>query len=217
MSQGLVLWGRSSSANVQKTLWVLRELGLPFEHREVGGSYGGLDGPGFRALNPNGLVPVLQDSALTLWESHAIVRYLAAAYGQDSVWRSDLHQRAIVEQWTDWAQTSFQPAWLGLFWSLVRTPIEQHDHAAIDGFYRRTLKAFQMLDGVLQNQNYLGGDELSYADIVAGVALYRWFTMPVQRPSMPGVEHWYALLQQRPAFRSAVMVDYSELVGRLEF
>ncbi|HEV7293172.1 MAG TPA: glutathione S-transferase family protein [Devosia sp.] len=217
MSQGLVLWGRSSSANVQKALWTLRELQLAFEHREVGGRFGGLRDPAFRALNPNGLVPVLQDGELTLWESHAIVRYIAAAYGEGSIWPRDVNERAAVDQWTDWTATTFQPAWLGLFWALVRTPPEQHNHAAIDRSHRRTLAALHILEGVLQKQNYLGGEELSYADIVAGVALYRWFTMPVLRPSMPGVEHWYALLQQRPAFRSAVMVDYSELVGRLEF
>ena len=217
MSLGLTLWGRANSANVQKTLWALGELGVSYEHRLVGGAHGGLDTPEFRAMNPNGLVPVLQDDELTLWESHATLRYLAAAYGADGLWPSDPRQRAMADQWTDWTATTFQPAWISLFWLLVRTPEDQHDLQAIAAAHAKTTAALRILDANLAERDYLAGDLLSYADIAAGVSLYRWFSMDIDRPAMPGVENWYRRLQERPAFRRAVMVSYDELVGRLAF
>jgi glutathione S-transferase len=217
LSRNLTLWGRASSANVQKTLWALEELGLPYEHRLVGGSYGGLDDPAYRALNPNGLVPTLQDGDLTVWESHATLRYLAATYGHETLWRDDPRQRAIVDQWTDWTATTFQPAWITVFWLLVRTPPEQRDAKAIAAAHARTVAALRLLDANLAERDFLAGDALSYADIAAGVALYRWFTMEIDRPAMPGVENWYLRLQQREAFRKVVMVSYAELVGKLAF
>ena len=213
----LTLWGRASSANVQKTLWALEELSVPYAHQLVGGSHGGLDDPHYRAMNPNGLVPTLQDGDLTVWESHATLRYLAARFGQNTLWREDPRQRAIVDQWTDWTATTFQPAWIAVFWLFVRTPKEQHDAKAIAAAHGRTIAALKILDANLAERDFLAGNSLSYADIAAGVALYRWFTMDIERPAMPGVELWYKRLQERPAFRKAVMVSYAELVGRLAF
>lgn len=216
MIPDLTLWGRTSSANVQKALWALREMGLDYRHRPAGGDHGGLDDPAFRKLNPNGLVPVLQDGDFALWESHAILRYLAASYGPD-IWRDDPRQRALVDQWTDWTATTFQPAWIGAFWLIVRTPKAQHDARAIASALNRSIAALRILDAALAERDYVAGDRLSYADIAAGVALYRWFTMEIDRPAMPGVENWYRRLQQRPAFSESVMVSYAELVGKLTF
>lgn len=217
LSRNLVLWGRASSANVQKTLWALEELGLPYEHHLVGGAYGGLDDPQYRVLNPNGLVPTLQDGDLTVWESHATLRYLAGAYGRDTLWRHDPRERAIVDQWTDWTASTFQPGWIAVFWLLVRTPPEQHDAKAIAAAHARTVAALRILDANFAHRDYVAGNRLSYADIAAGVALYRWFTMDIDRPAMPGIENWYRRLQQQEAFRKVVMVSYAELVGRLAF
>lgn len=217
MSPNLTLWGRASSANVQKTLWALEELGLPYAHKLVGGAHGGLDEPAYRAMNPNGLVPTLQDGDLTVWESHATLRYLAASYGENLLWSADPRERALVDQWTDWTATTFQPGWIAVFWLFVRTPREQHDEKSIAAALTKTIAALRIADATLAERDYLAGDSLSYADIAAGVALYRWFTMDIDRPAMPGVENWYLRLQQRPAFRKAVMVSYEELVGRLAF
>jgi len=213
----LILWGRASSANVQKVLWALEDLGLPYTHHQVGGQYGGLDDPAFLALNPNGLVPVLQDGTLILWESHAIIRYLAATYGAKTLWRDAPRDRAIVDQWTDWTATTFQPAWISLFWLLVRTPAAAHDKAAIAAAYRRTIAALEILDQTLVKHDYLAGRRLSVADIAAGVSLYRLFTMDIVRPVMPGVDLWYRRLSANAAFQRTVMVSYAELVGRLAF
>ncbi len=90
----LKVWGRRSSANVQKVLWLVGELDLPYTHSPAGGDFGGLDDPAFRALNPHGKVPVIEDGGVVVWEIHAILRYLAAAYGADRFWSPDPAVRA---------------------------------------------------------------------------------------------------------------------------
>lgn len=213
----ITLWGRLNSANVQKAVWALEELGQPYEHVPAGGSFGGLDRPEFLAMNPNGRVPVLQDGDLVVWESHAIVRYLSAEYGSGLLFPIEPVERAHVDQWTDWTATTFQPAWIGLFWNKVRMPVERQDAATIARSQATTDKCLGIMEQRLRNAPYLGGQQFTYADIVAGVAMYRWSTMPIERPSLPAVEAWHARLLERPAFRKAVCVPYDELIGRLGY
>jgi glutathione S-transferase len=213
----ITLWGRESSANVQKARWALGELGLGHEHIPLGGKHGGNRTPEYLAMNPNGLVPTLRDGELTLWESHAIVRYLAATYGAGSLWPEQPKLRALADQWTDWTATTFQPAWLDVFWTLVRTPEAQRDAARIASAVAASEKCFAVMDGQLARTPFLAGDQLTYADIVAGVAMYRWSTMPLERRPHPNVEAWHERLRERPAFRAGVEIDYAELVGRLSF
>jgi len=213
----ITLWGRLNSGNVQKAVWALEELELPYEHIPLGGSFGGADAADYLALNPNGLVPTLRDGDLVVWESHAIVRYLAAQYGSGLIFPLDPAVRAVVDQWTDWTATTFQPAWISVFWQKVRTPVAQQDAAAIARAVAATNRCFEIMEARLRAARYLGGDTLSYADIVAGVSLYRWFTMDIPRPDLPAVAAWHARLDERPAFRKAVNVDYADLVGRLAF
>lgn len=213
----ITLWGRESSANVQKVRWTLAEIGLAYEHIPLGGKYGGNRDAAYLALNPNGLVPTLRDGDLVLWESHAIVRYLAATYCAGGLWPESPAERAIVDQWTDWTATSFQPAWIAVFWYLVRTPKAQHNAAAIARSVAETERCLSAMEGRLMQSRYLGGEMLTYADLVAGVAMYRWSTMEIERASHPAVEAWHQRLRQRPTFRDAVEIDYRELVGRLAF
>ena len=213
----ITLWGRASSANVQKARWALAEIGLAYEHIPLGGKYGGNKDPAYLAMNPNGLVPTLRDGDLILWESHAIVRYLAATYAAGSLWPESPATRAIVDQWTDWTAATFQPAWIAAFWNVVRTPKEQHNPAAIAKSVAETERCLAIMDGRLSQSPYLGGEALTYSDIVAGVAMYRWTTMEIERAPHPAVEAWHRRLRERPAFRDAVEVDYSELAGRLAF
>ncbi|AKR55599.1 glutathione S-transferase [Devosia sp. H5989] len=213
----ITLWGRLNSSNVQKVSWLLAELELDYEHLPLGGSFGGTDDPKYRAMNPNGKVPTLRDGDLVLWESHAIVRYLAATYASGLIWPVEPRERAAADQWTDWTATTYQPAWMEVFWNLVRTPLDQQNRGAIDKGIAQTTALQRMLDERLSQVPYLGGKEFTYADIVAGVSLYRWFTMPVERPSLPHFEAWYERLKERKAFQAAVCVSYEELVGRLAF
>lgn len=210
----IILWGRANSANVQKALWALEEVGAAYDRRDAGGKFGGLDTPEFIAMNPNRLVPVLQHNDLTLWESHAIVRYVAAQWGRASLWREDIAERAVVDQWTDWTVSTFQPAWIGVFSHVVRTAPERRDAEAIAAAMARTADALAIMDAQLEKTPYLAGETFSYADIVAGVSLYRWTTMEIDRPHMPAVAAWHARLAERPAFEKVVCVSYEDLRAR---
>jgi glutathione S-transferase len=202
---------------VQKVVWVLEELELPYEHVPLAGSHGGNDTPEYLAMNPNGLVPTLRDGDITVWESHAIVRYLSAEYGSGLLFPMEARDRAVVDQWTDWTATTFQPAWIAVFWNKVRTPVAQQDQAAIERTVAATNRCLGIMEKRLDHSPYLGGASFSYADIVAGAAMYRWTTMDVARAELPGVEAWHERLNGRRAFRKAINVPYDELVGRLAF
>jgi glutathione S-transferase len=217
MSEGLRLWGRRSAFNVQKVLWLLEELELPYAHREAGGAFGGLDAPQFRALNPHGRVPVLEDGATVVWESHSILRYLAASYASPRLWPQDPGLRSHVDRWLDWSQTSLQPLFMEVFWGYFRTPPEQRDGAAIERSRRACEGCFGALAGWLEKRPFLAGDDFSLADIPAGTALFRWFEMGLEVARPAAIERWYARLAQRPAYRRSVMVPFEELRGRTAF
>jgi glutathione S-transferase len=213
----LKVWGRRSSANVQKVMWLVGELRLAHEHIPAGGPYGRTNEPSFRAMNPNGLVPVIEDDALVMWESNAILRYLAARNGEDVFWSHDPAKRAPVDQWTDWAGTTFQPDMIGLFWNYWRTPEDQRNPNVIHNFEQRCERDLRLLDAELAKHPYIAGDAMSLGDIAAGVHLYRYYTMGTAFSSLPNVEAWYRRLQARPAYREHVMISYDELRGRLTF
>jgi glutathione S-transferase len=213
MADELVLWGRRTSANVQKPMWALAELGVPHEQREVGGKYGGLDSPEFVAMNPNKVVPVLQHGDLVLWESNAIVRYIAATWGSGSLWPVEPRKRAVADQWTDWTATTIQPAWTAVFVRLVRTAPSKRDPQAITAAVAAANALFAILDEALARTPYLAGNQLTYADIIAGVSLYRWYDMDIQRRALPHVEAWHARLRERTAFRNTVEVSYADLAA----
>lgn len=211
------IWGRSTSFNVQKVLWLATELDLEFEHVQAGGKYGGLDDPAFRALNPHARVPVLEDGDLAVWESHAILRYLAARYGAPSFWDEDPGVRSRADRWMDWTQAALQPAFMGVFWGFYRTPEPQRNWQAI----RRSLAGFAnllgLLDRELAHRPFLAGEEFSIGDVPAGATLYRYYEMEIERPKLPNVEAWYERLQERPAYREQVMTPFDELRGRTDF
>ncbi len=207
----ITLWGRKSSANVQKVVWALEELGIPYEHVPLGGSFGGLDAPDYRALNPNGLVPTLRDGDLVVWESHAILRYLSARYGEGTLWPTNPAERAIVDQWTDWTATMFQPAWIKVFWQVIRTAPEDQNPAEIARSIADTSKLLAIMDGRLAQTRFLAGDNLTYADLAAGAAFYRWYSMEIERPDYEHVRAYYERLAQRPAYSTGVIVDYTDL------
>ncbi len=213
----LTIWGRPSSFNTQKVLWLADELSLNYKHIPAGGSFGGLDTPQFLALNPHGRVPVIDDDGTVVWESHAILRYLAARYVKPEFWSEDPGDRARVERWMDWAQTTLQPDFLmGVFWAFYRTPERARNWEAIRANVACCAQHFRLLDNVLSGQAYLCGDTINLADIPAGTALYRYFALDIERPSVPNVEAWYQRLQLRPAYRTQVMRPFEELRGRLD-
>ena len=214
----LRVWGRQSSLNVQKVLWLLGELRLEYEHVPAGGPFGRLDEPAFRALNPHARVPVLEDNEIAVWESHTILRYLAAKYGRGRFWNEDPALRARIEGWMDWSQSALQRDFLdGVFWGFFRTPPAQRDTQAVEKSIRRCAEHFRLLDGILDKSQFIVGDEFSLADIPIGTTLYRYYTLDVERPAVPNIERWYRRLQDRPAYREQVMIPFEELRGRLEY
>jgi glutathione S-transferase len=214
----LKIWGRRSSGNVQKVLWLVGELDLPHEHVPAGGDFGGLDDPAFRAMNPHGKVPVIADGGTVVWESHAILRYLAAAHGAERFWPGDSAARAAIDGWMDWAQTTLQPAFLsGVFWGWYRTPPAQRDQAAVARALGQTARCMSLVDTQLADRPFVVGDALSLADITIGTHLYRYFELEIDRPALPRLEAWYGRLRDRPAYREHVMVPFGEMKGRLAF
>ncbi|CAN7753354.1 glutathione S-transferase family protein [Caballeronia sp. LjRoot31] len=215
----LQIWGRRNSSNVQKVMWLIGELDLPHEHIPAGGSFGLTQSAEFLAMNPHGRVPVIKDSDGTIvWESHSILRYLAARYGSPRFWSEDAGRRSQADRWMDWSQSSLQPAFLtGVFWGFYRTPEALRNAKSIDENLGRCAQYFQLLDRVLAERPFIAGDSLSLGDIAAGSNLYRYFELDIKRPDLPNVEAWYERLQLRPAFREHVMVPFDELFGRLDF
>ena len=214
----LKIWGRKNSINVQKVMWAVGELGLPHERIDAGGSFGGLNDPGFIAMNPMKRIPVINDEGTIVWESHAITRYLCAQYGVGRLWPDSAVQRSAGDIWMEWTQTSLQPAFMnGVFWGFYRTPEAQRDWPAIRQSVQNTANLFHVLDKHLAERPFVGGETLTIGDIAPGAQLYRYFSLEIERPSLPHVEAWYERLCSRPAYREHVMVPFDELRGRLSF
>lgn len=214
----LKIWGRRNSSNVQKVMWLVGELHLMHEHISVGGKFGGLDTPEFLAMNPHGRIPVISDNGNIVWESHAILRYLAACYNNAHFWSDDPKARSQIEPWMDWLQTTLQPDFLnGIFWGYYRTPEAQRNWPAIHASIERCSKHFQLLDNILKFKTFLCGDYITLADITIGTMLYRYFELDIERPTIPNVEMWYKRLQERSAYREHVMVPFNDMKGRLTF
>ena len=199
------LWGYNGSGNVQKVLWALEELGLPFEYTSAGGKFGRVKDADYLALNPNGLVPTLEDGPLALWESNAIVRYLYAKYGKAPDYPEDLGERGRAESFHDWyAGTLWSPIRTQLF-QLARTPEAERDPKLIEQSKTASLAALAILERELGKHPYVAGRHFTYGDIPIGKALQRWFVTPLaDRPHFPNVEAYYARLAERPGFKKHI-------------
>lgn len=200
------IWGRLNSINVQKVVWAADELGLAYERIDAGGVFGRTKTPEFVAMNPNALVPVLEDEGTVLWESNAILRYLAAKYGDGLLTAPDVAARARGDMWLDWQSTTLNPAMTPMFFGLVRHKPEERDPAAIDASRERTIALFQMVDRHLASSPFMGGDRFTVADIPLGCAANRFFKLPIERPSLPALEAWYATLAKRPGSQTVMAV-----------
>lgn len=202
----LKVYGRSNSVNVQKVMWIIGELGLEHERIDAGGQFGKNSEDWYLKMNPMGRVPVLDDDGYVLWESHTIVRYLAAKYGKDDIYPADLQVRGIADRWMDWKLGFLQSPMTPLFWNLVRTPPEKQDHAVIKSTQAEAEGMFRVLDAHLQGRDYIAADHLTIGDIPAGAMTYRWYGLDIERPDLPNLRAWYERLTQRPAYRDYVML-----------
>lgn len=201
----LKIWGRRNSSNVRKVLWCAEEIGLPYESIEVGGSHGGTQTPEYQAMNPNSLVPVIEDHGLPLWESNAIVRYLSARYALGTLYAEDPMERAQAEKWMDWSTSRMAPLYSDLVWGIMRTAPADRDEARISAAIVRAGDYLAMADATLARQPWLSGETFAMGDIPLGSLIYAWFELPIQRPELPHLADWYARLRERPAYQRGVM------------
>ena len=208
MTGNRIVWGRATSSNVMKALWGLGEFGLPFERIDVGGAFGKTDTADYRAMNPTGLVPTLQEGDFTLWESNAILRYLAQTHAAGTtLWPTDPRERADIDRWMDAQQTILNRPMSAVFWGLVRTPPDKRDLKAVETAVAETARAWSMIETRLDRFGYVAGADFTLCDIPWGVHAHRWFGMDYQgltRPEMPALRAWYDRLCQRPAYRQHV-------------
>src|SRR5438034_3937941 len=203
----LKIWGRNTSSNVQKVIWALGEMKLPFERIDVGGAFGKTKDPFYLAMNPNSLVPTLEEEdGFTLWESNSILRYLAAEHGNRTLEPADLKTRALAHKWMDWQLSVMGPSITPVFWGLIRTPPEKPDANAIAAGKEKTIAAAKIMDAQLGKTAYLAGDAFSYGDIPVGVMSYRYVQLIPERPATANLDRWYAAISSRPAFKEQVAV-----------
>ncbi len=201
----ITLWGRRNSANVQKVLWALHELDLPYRREPVGGSFGGNRDADYLAMNPMGLVPVIRDGDVTMFESNAIVRYLGARFRPGLLRPDDHRHLAMAEQWMDWQQNVFAGAVSPVFMNNIRVPAAKRNAAAVTEAAKHAAAALKIANEHLSRHDWFAGPVFSFGDIVMGVFLWRYLGLECEKPDVPHVMEWLEALEQRDAFRAAVM------------
>jgi glutathione S-transferase len=211
----LRLYARTTSSNCQKVLWFLGELGAEYELVPTGGDAGGLDDPAYRAMNPNARVPTLVDGGFVVWESHAILRYLATTQAGGAFWPESAAERSEIDRWMDWSQSQFDVSFMNLFWGYWRTPEAERDESTNRRLVGMCDYYLKVLDVGLENRPFLAGPQLSLADVPVGALMYRYANLGVTRGLPPNVSAWYQRLTERPGFREAVMLPFEDLKGRL--
>ncbi|MET0377293.1 MAG: glutathione S-transferase family protein [Rhizorhabdus sp.] len=198
----LIIWGRLNSHNVKKVAWMAVEAGILHERRDIGGQFGFTND--YLAMNPNRLVPTIEDHGFVLWESNAILRYLASQYAGE-LWPTDLQLRASADRWMDW-QFSYAQVQRGAFYNLVRKKPADRDMAAVAASAQQAGEMMAILDDALARQPWLSGDDFGIGDIPMGVYAHSWYTLDIERPDRPHVAAWYEKLKARPGYSANVMI-----------
>lgn len=200
----LKIWGRINSVNVEKVLWCALELDLPFERMDAGGAFGVVGTPAFRAMNPYGRVPVIEDDGFVLWESNTIVRYLAGRHGLGTLLPLDARHRADAERWMDFQLGTVAPVFSPVFRALVRMKPEERDMGLVGRAFAELSEALAVVEGALAGRSYLVEERFTVADIPLGAVAHRWFNLPLADvalvpPAFPHLKAWYERLKVRPA------------------
>jgi len=196
----LKIWGRTTSINVQKVLWCCAELGLKFDRVDAGGKFGVNNTPEYLAMNPNGLVPTISDDGFILWESHAILRYLSQKHGKGTLWPNDDKVCADADRWMEWYSTTLWNNLRPVFWNLVRVEPDKRDLESVEASRKKMADNLRIVEHNLAGRPYVAGNAFSMGDIPMGVALHRWFLLPIERPAYPKIAGYYERLKQRPGF-----------------
>ncbi|HKP58551.1 MAG TPA: glutathione S-transferase [Polyangiales bacterium] len=202
----LTIWGRITSINVRKVVWVARELGLEFQHVKAGREFGVVNTPEYLRMNPNAKVPVIDDGGFVLWESNVIVRYLCAKHSNGALCPSPLRERFEAERWMDWQQTTLNPAGRDAFWQLIRTPAAARDESVLAKSVAATEPLLSMLDSLLATRRFIAGEGFTMADIPIACEVHRFWSLPRDHAPHPQLERWYDQVSTRPATRGVLDV-----------
>lgn len=202
----LKILGRATSSNVQKVVWLCEELNIAYERTDIGGPFGGNREAEYLALNPNGIIPTINDDGFVLWESNTIVRYLAEKHGKGTdFWPEDLQMRASASRWMDWALSILAPRHVPVFQGLIRTPEAERDNDKIAAARDIWAAANTVLETWLADHEFLSGDTFSIGDIPASPFTYRWFTLEIEREDFPNLKRWHDTVAARPAFKKHII------------
>ena len=196
----LKLWGRTNSINVQKVLWTLTEIGLPYERVDAGLSFGGVNEPWYRAMNPNGRVPTIDDDGFVLWESNSIVRYLAMQYAPDLLYGNDVKTFASASRWVDFENNDLLPPQHDMAMHLIRLPENQRDPEILAKACEKFARSIAIADAQLARTRYIAGERFTYGDIPLGLRIHRWHVLGLAAETPPNIARWYAEIKTRPAF-----------------
>ena len=198
----LRIWGRANSSNVMKVLVLCDALGIPFERIDAGGAFGRTREDAYLAMNPNALVPVIEEAdGFTLFESNAILRYLARTRAPGhAIYPTDPKQAATCDKWMDWQLGTLNRPMTVIFFTYIRIPEAERDWPGAEKARGEAETLWAMVEPTLRNQAFLCGDTLTLADIALGIYAHRWFALPIERKPMPALRAWYDRLLAHPAF-----------------
>lgn len=202
----VTVWGRRSSSNVQKVLWALKEAGVAFERITAGGQFGATDTREFRKMNPMGLVPVIRDGTIVMFESNAIVRHLARRYGRGTILPRGRKAYALADQWMDWTATTLNGPITTVFMNKVRFPPEQYDAAAVKQAERQVNDLMRIVNRALGRKAWIAGKHFSYGDIPLGIFYWRYKNLDIKPVKLANLERWFEQLKARTAYQDVVMV-----------
>jgi len=192
--QEITIWGRANSVNVQKVLWCLAELDLPYHRIDAGMQFGKNDQPEYLAMNPNGRIPTLVEGDYVLWESNSIMRYLCLAHGRGTpIYPEPPKRRAGVDRWLDWTLSMVQPVDRPVFWGIVRTAPAERDMVRIQQDADAAAEVWAIADHHLASRPFMEGDQFTLADIAVGAYARRWLGVEgITRPAQPNLTRWLA-------------------------
>ncbi len=203
----LTIWGRTTSSNVQKLLWGCAEMIVAYDRPDMAGAFGFTDE--YLAMNPNRLVPTIDDDGFILWESNACLRYLSEKHGRGTLWPEDPHVRADADRWMDWQTATFWPALRPVFHQLIRTPLEKQNPDMIAAGVKSAGEISAVLDHFLDGRDFVAGNDFTMGDIPIGGVIYRWYAMDIDRPDRPNIRKWYDRLSERAGYAEHVQIPLS--------
>jgi glutathione S-transferase len=226
MARMLKVWGRPTSTNTQRVLWTLVEVELPYELILASGTtgaqgyiwqgqapFGVVETAAYRSMNPNGTIPTISDGDFTLWESNAIVAYLARRYAPDKLFGSDEETFARALQWMIWANYKLDPSMHALVMHLERLPADQRRPETVEASRKEAIRSLELMEAHLEHSRYFAGGAFSMGDIPLGICIQRFLHFELERPPMPRLASWLARLSERDGFRQHVAPRNKHLLG----